>query len=132
MPNMGLELLTPRSRVACSTHWASQAPPNLTNLNELCLNVYVLQPQRNQSRNQNQKDNRKICKHFETNHSLLNNPQAKESQGNPKKYIEQNENGNTIYQNLCFLTKVQNQFNGGIIVFPKNDAGAIEKPQAKE
>lgn len=25
MPNVGLQLVTPRSRVACFTHWASQA-----------------------------------------------------------------------------------------------------------
>ena len=30
MPNVGLELMTLRSRVTCSTHWASQVLPNNT------------------------------------------------------------------------------------------------------
>lgn len=31
-----------------------------------------------------------------------------------------------------FSTKMQNQFNGGSIDFPANDAGAIGQPQVKE
>lgn len=31
-----------------------------------------------------------------------------------------------------FSTKMQNQFNGGSIDFPANDAGAIGQPQVKK
>lgn len=61
----------------------------------------ILQPQWNQTRNQQKKDKRKIFRFLETKHNLLNNPWVKEEiLRDTKKYTELNGNENTTYQSM--------------------------------